>query len=400
MQPLDLLADLRLHDETVRVVLRELPDARQARQHARRLVAMQRCLLVEANRQIAVAAHFARIGEEVPGTVHRLHAHRLAFRFDEEHVLPVVLPVPRPLPERLVEDERRLHFHVAGGEEDVAHVVREDVVKRGALVEPERRARRPLMEREQPELLPKLAMVALLGLFDLGQVRLEILVREEGRAVDALHRLIARVALPVGVGGGEQLERLQLAGRRDVRTDAEVDEGVLVLDRVAGDLALALGLLLDELHFQRLAAPREERLGFFARPASGARRRSRPPTTRASSFQSRRDPPGRTDGGRRSRRRSPRRWPVRCRTGLRGTDSSPRPPADAPCCGGRAGAPRGSCPSRSGRRHPDRGDTTSRPVCPRRRRRAPPGRAAERSPRRPRGRARPRASRVAIHPAA
>jgi hypothetical protein len=51
-----------------------------------------------------------------------------------------------------------------------------------------------------------------------------------------------------------------------VRPDAEVDEGVLVLDRVAGHLALAFRLLLDQLHLERFAALGEERLGVLARP--------------------------------------------------------------------------------------------------------------------------------------
>ena len=62
------------------------------------------------------------------------------------------------------------------------------------------------------------------------------------------------------------LNAFSLSGRRHVRPDAEIDEGVLVLDRVAGDFALALGLLVDQLHLERLAALREERLGLFARP--------------------------------------------------------------------------------------------------------------------------------------
>ena len=43
-----------------------------------------------------------------------------------------------------------------------------------------------------------------------------------------------------------------------MRTDAEVDEGLAILDRVAGDLGLTLGLLLNQLDLQRLAALREE----------------------------------------------------------------------------------------------------------------------------------------------
>ena len=143
-QPLDLVADLLRRHEAVRVVLRELADAGQAREHAGRLVAVQRRLLVKADRQIAIAVRLARVGQEVARAVHRLHAHRLAFRLDEEHVLPVVRPVAGPLPQRLVVDERRLHLDVAGGEQHVAHVVRERVVERRALVQPERRARRPL----------------------------------------------------------------------------------------------------------------------------------------------------------------------------------------------------------------------------------------------------------------
>ena len=51
-----------------------------------------------------------------------------------------------------------------------------------------------------------------------------------------------------------------------MRADAEVDERLLVLDRVAGDRRLAFRLFVDQLHLERLAAPGEERLGFLARP--------------------------------------------------------------------------------------------------------------------------------------
>ena len=227
---------------------------------------MQRRLLVKPDRQIAVAVRLARVGEEVARAVHRLHAHRLAFRFDEEHVLPVVLPVPRALPQRLVVDERRLHLDVAGGEEHVPHVVRERVVERRPLAQPERRAGRPRMEGEQAELPTELAMVAFLGFLDLREVRLQILLGQERGAIDALHRLVARVALPVRVGGAQQLERLQPAGRGDVRPDAEVDEGLGILDRVAGHLGLAFGLLIDQLDLERLAALFEKRLRPIARP--------------------------------------------------------------------------------------------------------------------------------------
>ena len=49
-QPFNLLADLVRHYEAVCVVLRELPDAGEAGQHARSLVAVKRRLLVKADR--------------------------------------------------------------------------------------------------------------------------------------------------------------------------------------------------------------------------------------------------------------------------------------------------------------------------------------------------------------
>ena len=122
------------------------------------------------------------------------------------------------------------------------------------------------MEHEQLLIAADLPVVALLRLLDPVQVLLQLLLAEERGAVDALHRLVARVALPVGVRRVEQLERLQLARGRHVRTDAEVDERLLVLDRVAGDRVLTFCLLLDQLHLQRLAAAAEEPLRFLARP--------------------------------------------------------------------------------------------------------------------------------------
>ena len=122
------------------------------------------------------------------------------------------------------------------------------------------------VKREQAELLADLAVVALLRFLDLMQVLLEIVFLEERRAVDPLHRLVARVALPVRVRRVSSLNAFNRAGGRHVRADAEVDERVAVLDGVAGDFRLACGLLLDQLDLERLAALREELDRFLARP--------------------------------------------------------------------------------------------------------------------------------------
>ena len=153
------------------------------------------------------------------------------------------------------------------------------------------------------------------------EVLVELLLREERRAVDALHRRVLRVALPVGVRRRRQLERLEPARRRHVRADAEVEERVLVLDRVDGDLGWPA--VFSSISCTLSGSPRfvKKSIASCARPRSGARRRS--PSTRApsSSLRSPRGPPARTAARRRSRRRSRLRWADRCRTARSGNSA-------------------------------------------------------------------------------
>src|SRR5258707_14096850 len=98
------------------------------------------------------------------------------------------------------------------------------------------------LNREQVELLPQHAVVALLGLFELIEIGVEVFFREEGRPVNALQLRILLVAQPVSARNVEQLERLDLSGRRNVRAAAEVRE---LASAAGGNLFIGLGELLD-----------------------------------------------------------------------------------------------------------------------------------------------------------
>ena len=204
---------------------------------------MQHALVVKPQRQVSIAPHLAGEDEHVSGAVHRFDPERLAFGLHEEHIVPEDLPMPGGLPQLLIEDERGTQLHVAGWRQYRPHVLREQVPQAGALRKPERRARGPGVEREQPQLAAELAVVAFLRLFQARQVGFERAFGKEGRAVNPLHRLVTRIALPVGIGARQHLEGFQLAGRRDVRSPAKIDEQVV--DRVAGDDGAAL--FLDQL---------------------------------------------------------------------------------------------------------------------------------------------------------
>ena len=58
-------------------------------------------------------------------------------------------------------------------------------------------------------------MIAPLGFFEPVQIFVEFLLREEARAVDALHLRIAFLAFPVGARDAHQFERANAPGGRE-----------------------------------------------------------------------------------------------------------------------------------------------------------------------------------------
>ena len=106
-----------------------------------------------------------------------------------------------------------------------------------------------LADGEQFELFAQDAVVALLRLLDMAQVRVEVFLRKECGTVEALQLLAAGVVLPVRAGDAQQLERADLAGVWDVRAAAQVDELALAVET---DRRIFLQFLVDVFHLQRL----------------------------------------------------------------------------------------------------------------------------------------------------
>jgi hypothetical protein len=94
------------------------------------------------------------------------------------------------------------------------------------------------MEHEEVQLLPQPAVVPLPGLLQQVQVRVQVGLGEEGRAVDALEHLVLLAPQPIGAGHGEELEGPQAPGGGEVGTAAEVGPVSLPVD---GDPVVPLG---------------------------------------------------------------------------------------------------------------------------------------------------------------
>ena len=169
----DFLGQLVGAHEQVRIVLVEAAHAEQAMQRALHLVAVHQADLARTNGQVAIAMRLGRVHEHAARAVHRLHA--VLFFVDDRrvHVVLVVVPVARRLPQLLVHDHRRGDFHVAGLFVDLAPVVEQRVLQNHAVGQEEREARRLVAHHEDVHLAANAAMVALLGLLEVVQVLLE-----------------------------------------------------------------------------------------------------------------------------------------------------------------------------------------------------------------------------------
>ena len=259
---LDLVLDLIGRHEDVRIVLREAADAEQAVQRAGQLVAVHDAEFADTQRQVTVGVRLGLIDQHAAGAVHRFERERHIVDDGRVHVVFVVIPVTAAVPEVLVEHDRCRDLDIAGLLMDLAPVVDELVFEHHAIGQEEREARALVHEREQAELLAELPVVALFGLFDTGQIRIELLLLREAGAVDALKHLAVAVAAPVGAGDARQLDGVALdaAGGVQMRAGAEVNEFALAVE---GDNGV-FRQVVDELDLVRLIALLHELQRFVA----------------------------------------------------------------------------------------------------------------------------------------
>src|SRR5687767_774782 len=165
----------------------------------------------------------------------------------------------RYLPQSLVVQQRRLHDFVIVAHQCRAHPFTQFMKHLLATVCVVRCAWRERMEHEQVQLAANFAMIAALRLLDAMEILLEIFLREPRGAVDALEHLPLLITAPIRTRNGHELEVLDAARRRYVRTTAKIEERAIAVD--ADDLVLAE--LFEALELQGII--REQLARFFLR---------------------------------------------------------------------------------------------------------------------------------------
>src|ERR1700749_1349924 len=133
---------------------------------------MHHAELGEAQGQVAIALQAVLEDLHMPRAVHRLERKPalvlglVTGRLRREHVLAIPVPMAGGLPQRLVEDLRRVDLAVIAGKAP-AHIGDHGLEDAPPLRMPEHDTRTFLLEVEEIELAAEPAMVALLGFLDL-----------------------------------------------------------------------------------------------------------------------------------------------------------------------------------------------------------------------------------------
>src|SRR3546814_3667881 len=123
-----------------------------------------------------------------------------------------------------VEDLRAAHLAIAGVAVHAAHVLLDHLPDAPALGVPEHQPRRFFLQVEQVLLPADAAVVALLGFLDALDVGGQLFLVRPCGAVDALQLFVLRIAAPVRTGNAGELERLEEARVRHVRSEEHTSE--------------------------------------------------------------------------------------------------------------------------------------------------------------------------------
>ena len=214
----DLALDLVRHGEHVAVVLREAAHAREARQFPALLIAVVRGRAGPAHRQLAVRVRVLLVEHHEVRAVHRLQVVRvLVLQLHGRIHRVVLLQVARDLVQAALGDVRDPDGDVSAGllalDDEVLHQASQHGAAR---IEQRKPAADLVDDREQLELLAKLAMVALLGFLHHGEVRDEFLLRLEREAIDARELVVLLAPAPVRAGEDVELERFRVDVRERV----------------------------------------------------------------------------------------------------------------------------------------------------------------------------------------
>jgi len=264
-QRCNLILDLRGRAEDVGIVLHEPPHTRQASQRSACLIPVDDTELGHADGELLVTAIFRVEDEAVARAVHGFKGPLLLLDVEREHVVLVVLPVTRGLPELRVVHVGRDDLLVATLEVLLAHELDKGIVDPRSVREEEAASGAQVVEEEEFLVFADLPVVPLRCLSEECLILGQLLLVREGDTVDSLEGVVGVVTEEVGCGVFGDHECLDFSGVGDMRADAEINHGATAVDSrggAVGDLGFdeVLLVLVVVEHFEELLLGHDETL--------------------------------------------------------------------------------------------------------------------------------------------
>src|SRR5262249_15654711 len=201
------------------------PDARKTGKRAGAFIAIHGSQRRQPHRQIAVTMQSMLVDSDMVRAIHRSTNQlflvlKLHWRI---HIILEVIPMARSFVKLHPCELRRIHVLIAHASLDINDISFQDRTDHRALREPDGESRTDdVRDHEETQFLPQLPMVTLLGLLEKSQMLLERLLGGPSSTINALKHLVFLIAAPIGSGDSGELESLDHASRRHVRTTAEI----------------------------------------------------------------------------------------------------------------------------------------------------------------------------------
>lgn len=192
-----LISELVETAEQVSIVLLETADTGQTTEGSRSLITVKDTEIGKAKRKLTVRTLTDTEHQAVSRAVHGLESKGIFLNGEREHVLLVILPMSRSVPQLDVIHVGRHDLSVAALVVLALDKVHEGVIDAGSVREEEARSGREIVEEKQLLLLSNLAMVALSGLLQELFVLSHLLGVGERNTIDTLKRVVLGITQEV-----------------------------------------------------------------------------------------------------------------------------------------------------------------------------------------------------------
>ncbi len=173
---------------------------------------MHQAKLCRAQGKIPVTAVSSKIPEHRPRAVHGLEGKGGFIYFGEIHILGVIVPVPRALPQALVENLGSADFHIPIPGMLLPPELEKFIPNNDAVGVVNGHAGSILADRKQVQFPAQLAVIPLLGFLQQGQMLFQLALLGKGCAVYPLQHGLVLITPPVGTGHAQQLKDPDSAG--------------------------------------------------------------------------------------------------------------------------------------------------------------------------------------------